>query len=286
MVTTGSLQLVGAATLTRARRYRRLTWANMQQSAGMNLLQVGLGLLSAGVGSILAGFAAARLVWLPMLRGIRPNLRPLSRLARGQRQFAATAGLSAFINSSATQISALLVLLFYSRDQTGNYVMALRMLAPLAVLSQAVAAAAIGEVGSLIRQAKPWYPTVRKTMLALLLVGGVLCLGMAAFGIVGEPWFFANFPGIGQMMAVLVVGSWLQFAISPFSQLLNVTESHRSLLAWDIIRLVALTLAWVIPGLMGAQVIVAVLSYSIAMALIYVVLWAMIRGAARQPSAL
>lgn len=281
MVTTGSLQLIGAATLTRSRRYGRLTWANMQQAAGMNLLQVGLGLISAGVASILAGFAAARLVWLPLLRGIRPNLQPWRGLSREQRQFAKTAGLSALLNSSATQISALLVLLFYSSDQTGNYVMALRMLAPLAVLSQAVAAAAIGEVGSLIRQSQPWYPTVRKTMLALLVIGGVLCAGMAGFGIVGEPWFFANFPGIGEMMAVLALGSWLQFAVSPFSQLLNVTGSHRSLLVWDVIRLVSLTLAWIIPGLLGAPVLVSVLSYSVFMAAIYVVLWAMLRRAAR-----
>lgn len=280
MVTMGSLQLIGAAALTRGRRYGRLTWANMQQAAGMSILQVGLGLISAGVASLLVGFAAARLVWLPVLRGVRPTVRPWRGLSKGQREFARTAGTSALINASATQISAVLVWVFYTPAQLGNYAMALRILAPLAVLSQAVAAAAIGEVGSLIRANKPWYPTVRKTMLALSLIGGVLCAGMAAFGYIAEPWLFAKYPGIGPLIAVLVIGSWLQFAVSPFSQLLNVTESHRSLLVWDISRLLALSLAWIIAGVFGAPLLISVLCYSLAMGAVYVLLWLMIRRAA------
>ena len=285
MVALGSLQLVGAASLTRRRAYGRLTWANLQQAAGMSVLQVGFGLLSAGVFSLLAGFAAARLVWLPMLRGARPVLRPWRALSEAHRRFGLVAGSSALVNALAGQASVLLVGIFYTAADTGVYAMAVRVLGvPLAVLSQAVAAAAIGEIGALVRAGAPWYPTVRRTVLGLTGIGAVVC--GAAF-LLAEPLapflFGGKFDGAGQVIAILAVGSWLQFAVSPFSQLLNLTNAHRSLLAWDVSRLVLLSLAWIVPGSLGAPLVVSLIAYSAAMTVVYLLLFLLIRRAARTP---
>ncbi|HMQ67080.1 MAG TPA: oligosaccharide flippase family protein [Arachnia sp.] len=285
MVVMGSLQLVGATTLTRRRAYGRLTVANLQQAAGMSVLQVGFGLLSAGVLSLLAGFAAARLVWLPTLRGIRPTLRPWRTLSAVHRRFGLVAGASALVNALAGQASILLVGIFYTQADTGNYSMGVRVLVvPLAVVSQAVAAAAIGEIGALVRAGVPWYATVRRTVLGLAGIGAVIC---AAAFLLAEPLapflLGEKFDGAGEVIAILAVGSWLQFAVSPFSQLLNITDAHRSLLAWDITRFALLSLAWIVPGSLGAPLTVSLIAYSAAMTVVYLLLFLLIRRAARTP---
>ncbi len=287
MVSLGSLQLIGAAALTKRRAYGRLTWANLQQAAGMSVLQVGFGLLSAGVFSLLAGFAAARLVWLPTMRGLRPTARPWRTLSEAHRRFGLVAGSSALVNALAGQASVLLVGIFYTAADTGVYAMAVRVLGvPLAVLSQAVAAAAIGEIGALVRAGTPWYPTVRRTVLGLAGIGAVIC---AAAFLLAEPLapflFDGKFDGAGRTIAILAVGSWLQFAVSPFSQLLNLTGAHRSLLAWDVARLGLLSLAWIVPGSLGAPLTVSLISYSAAMTAVYLLLFVLIRRAARTPRA-
>lgn len=285
MVVMGSLQLIGATTLTRRRAYGRLTVANLEQAAGMSVLQVGFGLLSAGAGSLLAGFAAARLVWLPMLRGVRPMLRPWHALSAVHRRFGLVAGSSALVNALAGQASILLVSVFYTTAATGIYTMAQRVLVvPLAVVSQAVAAAAIGEIGALVRAGAPWYATVRRTVLGLAGIGAVIC--GAAFLLAGPlaPVLLGkNFDGAGEVIAILAIGSWLQFAVSPFSQLLNITDAHRSLLAWDVTRFLLLSLAWIVPGALGAPLTVSLITYSAAMTVVYVLLFALIRRAARTP---
>lgn len=285
MVTTGSLQLIGSSTLTRRRRYDRLTWANLQQAAGMSILQVGFGLLSAGVLSLLAGFAAARLVWLPKLKGLRVPLRPWRTLNKHYRRFATVAGSSAFINALSSQLSILLIGFFYTHADTGNYAMAVRVLSvPLAVLSQAVSAAAIGEIGALVRARAAWYPTVRRTAFTLLLIGAAICGAAFAFGAWLAPWFLGpKFDGTGEVIAVLAIGSWLQFAVAPFSQLLNITDSHRSLLLWDTTRLLLLSGSLIVPAMLGAPLLLSLLCYSIAMTVVYILLFLLIRRAGKNP---
>ncbi len=92
-----------------------------------------------------------------------------------------------------------------------------------------------------------------------------------------------KFDGAGEVIAILAVGSWLQFAVSPFSQLLNITDAHRSLLAWDITRFALLSLAWIVPGSLGAPLTVSLIAYSAAMTVVYLLLFLLIRRAARTP---
>ena len=114
----------------------------------------------------------------------------------------------------------------------------------------------------------------------------VIC---AAAFLLAEPLapflFDGKFDGAGRTIAILAVGSWLQFAVSPFSQLLNLTGAHRSLLAWDVARLGLLSLAWIVPGSLGAPLTVSLISYSAAMTAVYLLLFVLIRRAARTPRA-
>lgn len=285
MVAVGSLQLIGATTLIRERRYRTLTWANLQQSAGMSVLQVGCGLISAGVVSLLVGFTMARLVWLPMLRGLRPVLRPWRVLESRHRRFAYAAGPSALFNAASSQLSILLVGLFYSAAEVGNYAMGVRILVvPLAVLSQAVAAAAMGEIGALIRAGQPWFPAVRRTVGTLLLIGAVICGAALATGTTLAAWLLGpRWGGAGEVIALLAIGSWLQFAVAPFGQVPNLAGAHRGLLIWDITRFVLLSLSWIVPGLLGASLATSLLSYSLTMTVVYLLLLGLLWRASRDP---
>jgi hypothetical protein len=65
--------------------------------------------------------------------------------------------------------------------------------------------------------------------------------------------------------------------------LLNITDAHRSLLAWDITRFALLSLAWIVPGSLGAPLTVSLIAYSAAMTVVYLLLFLLIRRAARTP---
>lgn len=283
MVFSGSLQLLGAASLTRRRAYGKLSGANLAQASGMSILQILFGVMSAGVFSLLSGFCAARLIWLTQLRNLSIKWLPWRALDVGSRRFAWVAGSSALINAVAGQFSILLLNVLYTDADTGNYAMAIRVLvAPLAVLSQVVAAAAVGEISALIRQGKSWYPTVRRSAVVLLIVGAVICGAAFVFANLLAPWLLGSrFDGAGEVIAILAVGSWLQFAVSPFSQMLNLTNSHRTLLIWDVSRLLLLSAALLVPGLLGAQLNVTLWCYSLAMTLTYILLFYLISLTAR-----
>lgn len=281
MVLCGAMQSLGATALTRDRKYQRLSLVNMAQASSMGILQVSFGLIHAGVLALLAGFAAARAVWLPTLKQLRLPLNPIKLLSRTHRRFMLAAGSSALINAAASQSSVILIGILFSSSDTGNYAMAQRIIAvPLGVISQAVASASNGEMSVLVRQKGDWLKEVNKTVRILLLLGLIICGGAFAFGIWLAPTFLGSeFEASGKFIAVLAIGSWLQFAISPFSQLLNITNSHRELLVWDITRFVLLTLSLTIPSSLGASLLTTLLCYSLAMTVVYVLLYLAIRRA-------
>lgn len=287
LVALGSLQMLGAAVLTRSRQYKRLAITSFSQAVGLGSLQALFGLISAQVVSLMAGFALCRLVWLRTLKGVwRFPMRPLASLTGEERRFSLVAGGSALVNSGATQLPIPMVALLLSQAEAGEFSMATRVLAaPIAVMSQAVAAATIGEIGARVRAHQVWWPTVRKSVLALFGIGAVVCGAAAAFGLFVVDYILpsSGWQQVGPLIAALAIGSWFQFGVSPFSQLLNLTGQHASLLTWDLSRLVLITASFIVPWLAGASLLVIVLCYSTAMCVLYLFLLGLIRRAARDP---
>lgn len=287
LVFLASLQLLGAAVLTRARRYRGLAVANFVQGASMGLVQLFLGLASAGVGSLLAGFGAARLGWIPTLRPRRHPAVPVASLWRRHRTFAAMAGGSAFINSLTSSLPVVLLSVFYGDATVGQFAMATRiLLTPLSLVSQSAASANIGEVGRLLRDGDDSaVHVVRRGLRDLLAVGLLPCVGAAATGVwvvplvLGPRWREA-----GVLLALLAAGTLAQFVASPFSQLLNLTGHNRMLLMWDTSRFGVTAASMCLPRALGLSPAWAVGSWSIALVVIYCVLAQMIvRVVVRRP---
>jgi O-antigen/teichoic acid export membrane protein len=272
LVFLASLQLLGSAVLTRARRYRNLAVANFVQGASLSVVQLFLGLASAGVGSLIAGFGAARLGWLPALRQPRCETPRIATLWKGNRRFAALAGSSAFINSLTSQLPVLLTSIFYGDATVGQLAIAIRILVtPLGIVGQSAASANIGEVGHLLRRGDDTAArVVRSGMRDLLAIGLIPCSVAGALSawavpfILGKEWHEA-----GLLLAVLAVGTLAQFVAAPFSQLLNVTGNNRFLLIWDTGRFCATVLSLCIPWALGLSAVWAIGTWSVALIVVY-----------------
>lgn len=281
MVFAGSLQPIGAARLVRETRYRQLALANFGQGAGMGSLQTGLGVLSPSPWSLIAGFSLSRTVWLPWIVG-----REVGReggVAAGQqrttwhrrRRSAWAAGLSALVNSAASQLPILLTAWFYGAEQVGLLALAIRLLvSPLGIVGEAAAAANIGEVSRLLRARDPGAVLlVRRGMRDLFLAGVGPCALVAALSIplaptvLGDQWADA-----GPVLLALTAGTLAQFVVAPFSQLLNLTGRTSILLRWDVIRFTGIGLALAVPSAMQAPYARVVGCYSGVLVALYLAL--------------
>lgn len=285
LVFLSSLQLVGGAVLTRRREYTALAGANFGQGAGTGVAQVALGLLQASPLSLVLGFGAARLVWLAPLRKLRPaSGAPARAIAPAVRREARLAGLSALVNSLGGQLTILVVSMLYGQVEAGLLAMAIRLLvSPLAIVGQAAASASLGELGRLVREKATTGPSVvARAMRDLAVLGAVPCLGLAIAGVFFAPALLGpEWTEAGTMMALLAPGTLLQFTVSPFSQLLNLTGQTRRLLVWDVTRVVVLAASLVTPWALGASILVTVACYSVALVPLYVWMAVLVRIAVR-----
>ena len=268
-----SLQLLGSAVLTRAQRYRNLAAGNFVQGASFGVVQLLLGMISAGVGELIAGFGAARLCWFPALGAFWHKVPGIGALWRENRQFAAFAGTSAFINSLATSAPVLLASFFYGDAAVGQFAIGIRLLiAPLSIIGQAVASANIGEVSRMLRDGDHnSVLLVRRGMRDLLAVGlipsglaGILGTWAVPF-VLGREWREA-----GLLLAVLSAGALAQFVVAPFSQLLNLTGNNRLLLIWDTGRFGATILSFCVARTAGMPLVWAIGFWSSALILLHI----------------
>lgn len=285
LVFLASLQLIGGAVLTRQRRYTALATANFTQGAGTGVAQMLLGFVQASPLSLVLGFGAARLVWFfPLSRLRAPRDSAPVRVPDEVRRDAPVAGVSALVNSLGGQLTILVASALYGAVEAGLLAMAIRLLvSPLAIIGQAAAAASIGELGRLIRAGSgEGASVVKSAMRDLALVGAVPCVGLALVGLFfASPLLGPEWEQAGQMMALLAPGTLLQFAVSPFSQLLNITGRSRQLLVWDVVRVVVLSVALVLPWHLGASILVTVACYSATLIPLYVWMAVLVRGAIR-----
>jgi O-antigen/teichoic acid export membrane protein len=274
-----SLQLLGSAALTRARRYRSLAAGNFVQGASLGVVQLLLGLAGGGLGALIAGFGAARLGWLPALRRPRSEIRGLAVLWRENRRFASLAGSSAFLNSLTSSAPVLLVSVFYGDATVGQLAIGIRLLVtPLSIIGQSAASANLGEVSRMLRVGDDTAARlVRHGIRDLLAVGLIPCGVAGALGawavpfLLGQEWREA-----GLLLAALAAGALAQFVAAPFSQLLNLTGDNRRLLLWDAGRCGATVLSFCVAWAAGLPPVWAVVSWSMALVVLYSALASMV----------
>lgn len=267
LVALGSLQVIRSAQLARSRRYVALAFQNFFRGASMGGVQYVLGFISSSIESLVAGFLVSRSGGLLSIGILR---RPATSLRETVRKFwvyGCTAGTTALVNSFAGQAPLLLIGALYGSVEAGLFAMMLRLLvSPMTIVGQAASSATLGEIGRIRRGGEGDASRfVKRASRDLAFVGLVPCAFVAVAGpwlsqlLMGEEWRRA-----GALMAVMSIGALVQFAIAPMSQLLNITGKSSQLLRWDILRLVTYVLAIVVPSLLGASLVGAVLVYSIA----------------------
>lgn len=283
MVLLGSLQLVGGAVYTRNQNYRNLAAANFFQQAGTALVQVAIGLWSASIGALITGFLAARSIWLLPVSRIRcEGGLEVKAYWRKHGANGVQAGTSALINSASGQLVVLLIAALHGAAAVGTVAMAVRIVvAPLGLVSQAVAAAVVGEVGKLAREgrqveARHLVRTGARDNFLIAVVPLTLAAVFAPF--VAEPLLGAQWKDVGIAISALAAGALFQFIASPFSQVLNIINRSGRLLVWDVARLAAYSASFAIPAFFGMSWLAALVTYSIAQVLIYLLLmWMVLR---------
>jgi O-antigen/teichoic acid export membrane protein len=286
LVMVASLQLVGGGVLTRRGEYRELAGANFAQGASAGSVQVGLGVLAPTSWSLLAGFMLARLVWIrPLVRFLPGDQAKLDRTPI--RHYASMAGPSAFFSGLGGQAPILLASLLFGAGAAGLLAMSFRLVvSPLGIVSQAAAAATLGEVGRSLRDDQGSAERiVRRAMRDLFLLGLLPCSLAAAFG----PWLVPLVLGpewatTGSLIALLAAGTLAQLTVSPFAHVLNLLGRSRQLLVWDGSRLIGITAAWLIPWALGLRLPAVVGIYSITLVATYTLLWLLLRAALRASS--
>jgi O-antigen/teichoic acid export membrane protein len=272
LVFLGSFQLLGSAVLTRARRYRGLAVGNFVQGASLGVVQLLLGLAGGGLGALLAGFGAARLGWLPALRGPPSGRRAMAVLWRANRRFARLAGSSAFLNSLTTSAPVLLASVFYGDATVGQLAIGIRLLVtPLSIVGQSAASANLGEVSRMLRVGDDTAARlVRHGIRDLLAIGLIPCGLAGALGAWAVPFLLGKeWREAGLLLAALAAGALAQFVAAPFSQLLNLTGDNRRLLLWDAGRCGATVLTFCVVWAAGLSPVWAVVSWSVALVVLY-----------------
>ncbi|MGC5629539.1 lipopolysaccharide biosynthesis protein [Georgenia sp. Z1344] len=266
MVYIGSVQLVRSAQLVYGRRYLALATNNFAQGASMGSTQYILGLAAPASATLAVGFLVSRLTWIKGIGVMFTNVEPLLVTFKSHWRYAVVAGTTALINSAAGQLPVLLIVAVYSSVEAGLFAMMLRLLvSPLAVIGRAAGATSIGEVGKLVRRRQPGARRfIARASMELAIAGLVPCLIVGFAG----PWIATTlmggeWRGAGVLMAIMSVGAFGQFVASPFSQLLNVVGASRSLLVWDLVRLLLFAGAIALPAAFGQSFTYAIGVYSL-----------------------
>lgn len=287
MVTIASTQLVGGAWLARQQEYGALARANFVQNGGMTVAQTAFAAVSPTVGALVAGFLVSRLHWLRHVPRLLWRRSAVARAWGRHRAYAVTAGTSAAINSLAGQIPILVPALVYGDQAAGWFAMAVRILvSPLSLVGEAAAAAAVGEISQALRSRTGVARDVlRRGLQDLALVGAVPALLAGLLGaavvpiLLGEQW-----EQTGTIVSALAVGAWAQFVVAPFSQALNLSGRSRWLLVWDVCRLVTVTAAFLVPGLLDVGIVSAAICYSVVMVALYAAMAVMCDRALGSPA--
>lgn len=280
MLVMGSVPPIALAKLQRERRYQAIAGDSFVQGAGMGLFQLLLAYVWPVMGSLVVGFGLSRVALVRHLE-FKRLLKPLPEgLWRQYGASARRAGLSAGINSLAGQAPLLLSGILLSPLYAGLLAMAFRIfVGPLTIIGNAAAHLSMGEISRLLREGDRRASQIfvrgvagLGALAAPLLVGALVYGPQLVSWILGDGW-----SEVGDMVRALALGAVFQFAVAPFSQLLNVGGDNSWLLLWDAIRLLLFISIFTIPAVVGMGIMTTLWIFSIVQVFLYTWMAARIR---------
>jgi O-antigen/teichoic acid export membrane protein len=280
-------QRIASAVLARRQQHRSIAVRNACQGIGQSVWN--LTMAAAGPVGLVGGLAVGRIAAvLGMVRsrrgdGERITPRALSAAARHHRRFLVITPWSSMLNVVGQQAPGLLIAALHGSVAAGFVALTMRVLgAPVGMVADATAQYAAGAFGLRIRSADPVRGLLVRLVVRLALAGAVaavvvVLLGPAVFSTVFGPEWAVS----GTYAQVLVPAFAIQVAESPVTQVLSMLQRQGAQLAWDGARLALSASAVLVPSLLGAPMLVVLLSLASAMAISYAAVLLMVLRAAR-----
>jgi O-antigen/teichoic acid export membrane protein len=266
--------------------YKQIAKSKFTQAAAQLTTQLGAGLAVHGSFGLLLGDAVGRMsgsgrfvrdLWTGYANHLRAvRIRSMLRLGARYREYPLVSMWGTLINMSGLALPALFLAQYYGAGETGSFGLVYRVLgAPISLVGISIAQVYISEAAKLSRSDPQRLMHIfLKTTRHMIYLGLVPCITFAVIA----PWLFEHMFGhpwrdAGEYARYLAFMFYASFINSPVTQTLNVLERQWAQFAWDISRLVITISAFAIPHRLGYGAGVAVLTYGIAMTLMYAIHW-------------
>jgi O-antigen/teichoic acid export membrane protein len=289
--TTLAMGLYGvlSSLLVRARAYSRLAARNALQGLAQSVSSVLLGVSGFGAIGLLTGILVGRVAsTLGLARWRRadgfPSVARLRAVARRYRRFPLVSTWSRALNSLGLQLPVLMIVAIYGSMEAGMYALTVRVLAtPIGIVVDAVSQYFEGAFSSRLRARSGGLVTlITGITKRLALVAAVPMMVIIIFGPVLFAWAFGSNWRDAGVLAQITVGFYaVQFVVAPISRTLLVLERQGTQLAWDVLRMVATSLAVIVPSLLGMALSGALLVLAISQVALYLAMYALCVRAAR-----
>jgi O-antigen/teichoic acid export membrane protein len=266
--------------------YKQIATTKFTQVGAQVATQLAAGFLVHGPLGLLIGDAVGRItgsgrflrdLWRDHAARIRAiRISRMAQLAVRYREYPLVSMWGALINASGLSLPVLFLAQYYGAQGTGWFALVNRVLgAPAALIGASVAQVYTSEAARLSRSdpGRLMYIFL-KTTRRMLYLGLPLCV----LFVILAPWLFQLVFGrawreAGEYARYMAFMFYASFINSPVTMTLNILERQRAQFAWDASRLLLTVVSMALPHYFGFGPRVAILSYAIAMTLMYSIHW-------------
>lgn len=277
-VFTLALDQISLGWMMRKQRYAAIARRNLASGLTIASAQVLFGYLEVPYGLIF-GLVLGRAVAIAgmfgregLIRNPLPQGGAMRQAASRYRRFIYVSSWSTLINGIGVQAPILVISACYGGSAVAALGLAIRVLAaPLAIVGLAVSRVFQGQVSDSIRVGRSDLSSqFRRTAVLLAVLGAVPAVVLAGFGpalfavVFGSEWRLA-----GTLAALLAVGLYAQFIVSPLASLPTLLEHQFLQIAWDVVRMLATIILPLAAYWNGADLQVATLVLGLTFAVMY-----------------
>jgi O-antigen/teichoic acid export membrane protein len=269
----------------RIREFSLIAWGKVSQNIGQVAAQIAFGLLRVGPAGLIVGDSGSRAAAGALLSRLLSNradlLGGVSRVgmrtvAVQYRRFALVASLSGLVNSAVGNFPPLILATLYGPGAAGYFALGrLVIFAPFGLLGNSIARVYMSRV----TRARNEAPGSLMSLLTRVTIRLSLSLPLFAVLFLVAPTLFPLIFGkvwaeVGVYTQILCPALALDFIFQTTSVLISLRFVGQQL-AWDIVRLVAALGGMLVAHASGADATTAILVYSLALSLSYILLFLM-----------
>ncbi|MBN1480979.1 hypothetical protein EH223_00730 [candidate division KSB1 bacterium] len=192
------------------------------------------------------------------------------------KKFPLLSSWASLINNLGNYLPPFIILRFFGSEATGFYSLALMVIgAPVTILGQAVSQVYLSTASQIyseqLSNATSFYRKVAKNLffLSTLIFVLLFLTARSLFPLLFGPAWRAS----GIIVQTLSILYFFQFIVVPLSANLTLLKRQEVQLGWDILRLLTVIAALVIPALLGISFFSTIKIYAICLSIIYILLF-------------